>query len=322
MSPESYDVWDRLVLESQAGTIYHTAQWVVTVSKAVGDRSVIYGVYDGEDLIGGVPVQVRRKGPFSVARRAFATPYSGLVMRNNQSSKADAELKHVIGQFARGFSRVTLTASPFMNGPALPPTWSSRERHTYLLSTGNLRGLWRGLASEARNRIRKAEKLGITAQRFFGEPDFYALFQQLFSDKGTGVPFDRDSFTRFVSRIEELAIGRAYEARTKDGDLCAACLVVYDRKRAYYSLAASDEVLRKTGAPSLLVWHILREFNPQVGEFDFGGANVPAVAQFKKKFRGRLVSYQEFEHFRSWPERLALQIWERLKTRPLRAGFP
>jgi lipid II:glycine glycyltransferase (peptidoglycan interpeptide bridge formation enzyme) len=223
-------------------------------------------------------------------------------------------LDRAISQFARRFSHVTLTGSPYSNVHVLSDTWSSSERHTYLLSIGDLRGLWRSLASEVRNRIRKAERMGVTVRPFSGRPDFHTQFRGVFGQKGGSVPFTEGSFTRFVQQVEELGIGQVYEARAGSGELCAACLIVYDRRRAYYSLAASDEQLRKTGAASLLVWHVLQELSSKAGEFDFGGANVPEVARFKKKFRGRLVSYLEFDHFRSWPERLVLQARERFRA--------
>jgi hypothetical protein len=71
--------------------------------------------------------------------------------------------------------------------------------------------------------------------------------------------------------------------------------------------------LRKNGAPSLLLWEALKTYEGKLPEFDFGGANVDAVTQFKSKFRGNRVTYSELSVYRSRVERVALESFARFK---------
>lgn len=310
-----FSEWNALVESARAGTVYHDARWLVPVSEAAGDTLAIYGLFDDGALVGGIPTQVRKRGPLSLARRAFATPYAGLLVRDDLPAALHDALRNALDAFSSRFSRTTLTFSPYLSDPSIVPSWPRSEQATYLLNFSSIGGLWRSLASEVRNRIRKAEKMGIAATEEFDPAGFFNLFRDLFAQKGHDVPLCESRFAQFVQRLEEHAIARKFMAVTREGEACAACLILHDRHRAYYSLAASHPQLRATGAPSLLVWEVLRSYEGQLRQFDFGGANVPTVAQFKSKFRGRRVTYPEVSRYRSLPEKMLIGLHARFRER-------
>jgi lipid II:glycine glycyltransferase (peptidoglycan interpeptide bridge formation enzyme) len=171
------------------------------------------------------------------------------------------------------------------------------------------------MASEVRNRIRRAEREGVSVRIERDAEGFFPIYRDVFERQSLSLSIDDRSFARFIEQIVALDVGRLYAARMPDGRLCAACLMVFDRRRAYYSLAASHADLRKNGAPSLLVWEALRDLFETYEELDFGGANVPHVAQFKSKFRGRRLEYPEATVFRSNIERFAIGSLRELRRR-------
>ena len=315
LAPSQYPEWNALVRGATSGTVYHETTWLEPVCAAAGDTLAVYGFFLDGQLVAGIPTQIRRKKVFSMARRAFATPYAGLVVRDELDAAARARVVAELDGFGRAFSHTTLTFSPFSKDPTLIPGWQRNDQATYLVRFGSLAALWRTLASEVRNRIRKAERQGITVTEDFAPGEFYTLFRDLFGRQGSSLPFDESTFALLLQRLRAADIARAYLARCADGTPCAACLLVHDRRRAYYSLAASHPSLRKTGAPSLLVWQALNGYEGQVREFDFGGANIPRITQFKSKFRGQLITYPEVSRYRSLPERLAIELYQRLRAR-------
>jgi len=303
-----YSQWDDMVRKQPSGTIYHQTRWLAPVSEAVGDSLAIYGLFSGDTLIGGIPTQVRKRGPFSIARRAFATPYAGLLLASSVNAETKGKLAPALDVFASNFSQTILTYSPFCLDKDCLPQWPSVQRGTYLLRSRVLKGLWRSLASEVRNRIRKAEKSGISIQRDEDAAAFFHLFRDLFLHEGSKIPFSEQSFARLLTQLTATGVARSYLALMPDATPCAACLILNDNRRAYYGLAAAHLELRKTGAASLLVWEALKDCEGQLSEFDFGGANIPAVAQFKRKFRGQFVSYPEFSAYRSTLEKRILKL--------------
>lgn len=280
--------WESLVRSAPEATIYHSAAWLQAVSRAVGDTPLLLGLYDQDALVGGMPFQCRRRGPLRLLRRGFATPYSGLVLRDCLARTAAAS---AFGRAFRGFMEVRISASPFAAAP-LPFQGSRCPRATYLFPPEPSARQWRRFAPEVRNRIRKAEKAGVVLTETLDVAAFFRLYAALYEGKGRRVPFSASSFQQFLHEICAAGLGRLYLASTSAG-LCAAALILHDARRGYYSLAASDPQLRKTGAASLLIWQVLQDCAAQGRVFDFGGANIPAVAEFKRKFGGRLHVYEE-----------------------------
>ena len=308
-----YADWDDLVATSRGGTVYHGTPWLEVISKAVGDEFAVYGIYNGEELIGGIATQDRRRGPLALARRPFATPYTGIVWRDGVDKPDSTGVARLLADFSGRYSHTTVTQSPFGSPLALPPGWENVERATYLVDIESSDQLWRNIASEVRNRIRNAEKRGIAVVQSFDPMHFYKLFTDLFAHQGADVPLNERRFVQLINEVVERGIGTPFLAVTDGGTPCAACLLLHDRHRVYYSLAASHLELRKNGAPSLLLWEALKTYEGKLYEFDFGGANVDAVTQFKSKFRGRRVTYAEFSVYRSRIERMALESFAQFK---------
>ena len=293
LEKSEYEAWDNLVRDSPDGTVCHDTRWLNAICDAVGDRLVVFGFFAENTLVAGVPLQIRRKGPFSLARRAYATPYSGVVRHPSAAGLPSASLATAVEQVAGVFSKTVLTFSPYASDFVLPHTWRQETRATFLLDITDPKKTWDRFAFEVRNRIRKARKCGVTVESPANGRDFYSLYYGTFHSQGKTVPLASESFERLLVALDASALSKSYLARMPDGRPAAACLCLYDDRRVYYSLAGSDRDLRKTGAPSLIVWRIIEDFADQVPEYDFGGANIPAVTQFKSKFRGRLVSYPE-----------------------------
>ena len=293
LEKSEYEAWDNLVWDSPDGTVYHDTRWLNAVCEAVGDRLVVFGFLAENDLVAGVPLQIRRKGPFSLARRAFATPYSGIVRHPSPAGLPSASLATAVEQVAGVFSKTVLTFSPYASDFVLPHTWRQETRATFLLDITDPKKTWDRFAFEVRNRIRKARKCGVTVESPANSREFYSLYHDTFHSQGKFLPIESQGFEGLLQQLDASALSRSYLARMPDGRPAAACLCLFDAKRVYYSLAGSHRDLRKTGAPSFLVWRIVEDCSHQVPEFDFGGANIPPITQFKSKFRGRLVSYPE-----------------------------
>ena len=66
---------------------------------------------------------------------------------------------------------------------------------------------------------------------------------------------------------------------------------------AYAWAAGADPTLNNTGATSLLYWQYLCKIEHKY--FDFVGANIPAVAFFKRGFGGDLTPYYVSEGYKS-----------------------
>ncbi len=311
---EDFPFWNALVADSAEGTIYHDTRWLSAVCRATRDSWLVYGAFQDTELVAGVPLAIRSKGPFSIARRAFATPYASIVVAKNfENSQAVLAAKLADATRAQ-HSLTTLAFPPNASEALFPVHWSTRKRHTYVHNITDSAAFWSSIASGARNKVRKAEKAGIQIEKNTSAEAFDALYRDTFSRQGRELPFNTASLIQLLDDLVVSGIGSYYVSKLPDGSPCACALFVWDKRSVYYSLAGSDEQLKKTGAPSLLVWRAVQEMPCTMLHFDLGGANIPAITRFKKKFRGVLKDYVEFSAYRSTGERCLLAAREAVQT--------
>lgn len=305
--------WDELAADSPEGTVYHGSLWLKAISKAVQQNVVIYGFFTNKTLVGGMPLTLRKKGPISIAQRAFATPYSWGIMKDTAQAEVPIIPSSVQEFVSRSFSQAILTSSPFQKKPNFSTGWTLSERATYLLDIKDENTVWKNFVPELRNQIRKAQRAGVSVNKFQDIKHFYRLYQETFARQGKKTPFREDYFVEFIKTLQTQGLGEYYLATLEDGRPCAAALMVQDSKRVYYSLAASDNQLRKTGASPLLIWQAICDFASTHQEMDLGGANIQSITQFKKQFRGELRNYQEAQSFRSGTERILLNLYQKIR---------
>jgi lipid II:glycine glycyltransferase (peptidoglycan interpeptide bridge formation enzyme) len=76
------------------------------------------------------------------------------------------------------------------------------------------------------------------------------------------------------------------------GGIASMCLFLYDKKRAYYLLAANDPTHRSTGAATRLMFDNIFEAKRRgLQELDFVGVNSPNRGDFKLSFNPELKLY-------------------------------
>lgn len=305
-----FDAWDGLVRTSPCGTVYHDSRWLRNVSEAVGDSLVIMGVFVGDRLVAGLPIQVRGRWSLSLARRNFATPYANVVTAEDVDTK---EIAPSIDGMKRRFSCLAVTGSPFCNRFPYGPQWHVRERATYVVDIEDVHDLWWRFSHQLRKDIRKARKTGITVLPYCEPEILYDLYTKTSVRRRLNHPLAPGGFVRMLNELVESRIAKTYKAVTAEGRTCVARLVLYDSDRAYCALVGSDREATKACASELLLWEIFQEFSRTHREIDLVGANISGVADFKRKFRGRLVKYEEATCYRSSLERIAMRSYQRLR---------
>ncbi len=110
--------------------------------------------------------------------------------------------------------------------------------------------------------------------------------------------FDPAISEKFFKDIFDIFQGKSemWVAETKSGEIAASEIILYDNKRAYRWAAASHTELRKTGAPSLLLYEIFRaSITKGLKQINLMAANTPQLAKFISGFNPILVPYYAVE---------------------------
>jgi hypothetical protein len=308
LTEAEHPAWNALVGRSMLGTIYHDARWLGAVSRGVKQTFKLYGAFSGEKLVGGVPLQVRKKGPLSLARRAFATPYANFIVDDGANVSEDV-LKKALAEIAALNSETMVTSSPFGGSTALDASWRKEERATYLIDIRDAGLVWSRFTHNLRRKIRKAERDGVRVEPECPFDAFFEIYRRTFERRGMTIPFTRERFAAMCGALVNAGIARLYAARTSSNEPCAAALILFDSRRAYYALSGTDVETTEMFASTLLMWNILQDLSRTRPEFDFVGANVAGVTRFKKQFSGVLTPYVEAWKYRGAVEKAAIRFY-------------
>ncbi|MEQ8820054.1 MAG: GNAT family N-acetyltransferase [Sumerlaeia bacterium] len=261
----------------------------------------ILGVFDGERLVLTMIFRVRRRRFLTEWLTPAFMPFGGPVVSRDVHELSPAKqesfwrdaLGAVAGAIPPGVHRVDCAFSPeVMDGRGLAwAGWALRPQYTYLTRWAS-EGTWADQFENAvRRQAAKAEREGLAA-RILAPGEAGGLLKlwrknapRQGLDPGQGAELER------LGRLMNEELGFVAEVGRENEPPQAAGLFARDAHRCYYLAGASDPEALGTGAPTLLHFASLGEIDrrdwPRV--YDWVGANTPAVAQFKKKFRPELA---------------------------------
>lgn len=265
------------------------------VGEAFGvNADTVLGVEDGDRLIAALPLLEREKGPF-VALVApvlvpFVTPVLAAKPRETDTHQRRSALDRLLEAMAADYDRATLLLHPSIDDgrPLHWAGWYARTRYTYLVdlaATPDPLSLW---SSGARRTATKARD-GYT---FEDGPEFAPsaldLMIESYHRQGESLSIDRDAVLTLAQRLAQDGLARTFAVRDTQGQIDAALIVAHDGKTAHYWIAGS----RPGPGMTVLLAHVLPLLRQDgIQTFDFMGANVPSIAEFKRRFGPTLTPY-------------------------------
>ena len=280
-----YKIWDDFVEGSSQGTIFSTTRWM----RLFGEFK-IYGYYRNGELTGGIAGfehWINKLGTFLSG--ATLTPFQGVITHEPKDAKyttiiaLNNEISLELKTHLESIYSVIRISNHYMFPDVRSFAGYKHEiKYTYVVNLSNMATLWGELDKDTRNYINHTK---VRLARGVSPEAFYKLYQDMFTRKGMEPPISLE----FIKNLyADLGIG--YSAW--GDDLLAASIVIYDRKRAYYILAASQPV----NVTNYLMWEIFKDLAGMGHkEIDLVGANDPKIDLFKRGFGGRLMPYYRIE---------------------------
>jgi Acetyltransferase (GNAT) domain len=312
-SPAPREVWNELCEADGDVLVSQTPEWTDIVCALAGasDASRLYDFGDGSRLV--LPLVRSARRPRSLATRASlpgAWGFGGLIGGPPRVEQVRAVLADLQ---AHASLRISVRPNP-LAGPvwkaAAPPrmTRIARRAHVVDLRDG-FEPVWRHFSKNARNSVRKAERLGVdveldTAGRHASI--FHSLYER--------------SVERWARRQHEpLALAR-WRARRREplekftelprqlGDAGklwvawvdgrpAAAIFVLQAANAHYTRGAMDAELAGRSRANYLLHSIAIEDACRAGcnWYHLGESGFsPGLSQFKEALGGRAVEYAEY----------------------------
>ena len=200
--------WRRLTADDRRSTFFHSLEWGRLLARTVRGFGMRYVVarLDGR-LVAGMPLMLHSRGPFAVLESMPFGTYGGPLACSVAPGDAHREL---LGHAARLF-RSPRVAALHVHG--LPTSTVCPGPFRALVEPAQVLRLSRpfdqilaGFKPSARNKIRKAEKAGVTVRIASSESDFVAYHGMLTECSrrwGTPVDLSRGFFVELASLGQE-----------------------------------------------------------------------------------------------------------------------
>lgn len=253
----------------------------------------------GQEVLGFMPVNKRRKAKSTVIATPLLTPFLGPWLRYPESQKMqtrirfEMEIMHAIIMQIPRCAVFDVKFSPAVTN-WLPFYWSGYKQtthYTYIFPAGiDAETLSSRFSRDVRTAIKKAEHELIVSE----EQDPDVLFNMkiaTYRDQKAKLPVSREYYHKVFRNIHSMECGKLWKASDAAGNIHAAVIFVYDRKMSYYLFGASDPSFRNTGAMSLLLWEGIKDAAGNERAFNFEGSMVPGVERFFRNFGAEQVPY-------------------------------
>jgi len=309
--------WDDFVERSPQGSIFSSSSWFKVLNEAHDGTSEILVVFKNGRIVGGILIFVRKKSIFKVVGLPPLTPFTSVLFDESNLKKLpkiESQQKIIIKAISDylikkyGFISISLQPNVGDIRQFLWCGWNAIVNYTYESEIRNLKELWNNLGKDARTTINKGKHNGLTISN--GDiSDFYGLYVKTFSRQNLGTPIKEDFIKKLYCILSKNNKCKLYFSKTKEGKNAASALVVWDNKKAYYLLAASDPEI-KEGAPSFLLWKIIEDISKSFEKLDLVGANTPHIVKFKNEFATKLVPYYGVEKYNSLILRYLVKVYK------------
>ncbi|MCK5619139.1 MAG: GNAT family N-acetyltransferase [Candidatus Krumholzibacteria bacterium] len=169
--------WDNLLSEEPHSTFFHTLEWSDTLERALSgwSRFFIVGTVDGRVVAGLPAMKYSKRGFYAIMSMPFGT-HGGPLVGDAAPQMAGEDLSQRFFDEATSTKRVAyaeLVDLPSRVNPSAESGIRSIEDETQVLELGlDYDELYGGFKPANRNKIRKAQKAGVTVRQGRRRDDF------------------------------------------------------------------------------------------------------------------------------------------------------
>ena len=309
-APALVPAWELLLAESPQATAWSDLTFAAHVEAALGLPVQVAAVWEDEVLRAGAVLYEKRKGPYRAAALPplvqYVTPLLDAPLRETDVNHRRSALDVLLAAIAEAFDQAQLVLHPSLDDARVLQWngWDVTPAYTYRidLSTDAVTSGWSSTPKHTWKKERDAFEVKEGAA---WTSEAVTLVEASLSRQDEAMDVEPEAAWALVRALAEDGLVRVFVAR-RDGEPEAGLFVLSDGRTAHYWLAGSVP----GPAMTVLVGEVLARLRDDgLAYFDLVGANVPTIAEFKRKFGSTLVPYFRARHV-ARPE---LRLFDRLR---------
>lgn len=282
--------WDGLMAQYPDATVYHLSSWHRCLERSFPGTVVRFAVLDGDRACGHWCGFLVKK--FGVRVFGAPLPGTGVDYLHPLFSHAPSVPRFLAAVRAwaeqEGIALVELGGRCFSVEELGAAGYRARCSHTYRVDiSGGAEEVWSGMKPAMRNKVRKAEKSGVTVE-FDTSPEFprryIGMLKATFGRQGLVPTYGLERVETIVDELIPSGNAATFTASLSD-DAVAAIILLLDGTTAYFWGGASYRRAYEVGANDIIHWHALQyAIEKGLAVYDTSGGG-----DYKTKFGGVLT---------------------------------
>jgi hypothetical protein len=250
-----------------------------------GHWDIVLSRDENGEISGIWPYAIKKKLGKRMLLNPRLTSYLGpLLLRDDQRAETYAQLHSQLPSFAMLEQKLHPSNTEIQ--PLEDLGFSNLTSPTYVLDLDQPEAaILQGFKGNTRRRVKKCNR---TLTLETGEHAVYSklMHAQLKARLGSQLPAP-STLEGLYDLIDKNQWGKVMTAHDK-GQVLAGLAVVKNGDSAVFFSSATNELGRKVGALSFLLWHAMLWAKAQgLRQFDFEGSSVPSIAAFVRNFGGK-----------------------------------
>ncbi len=281
--------------------------WFLDVVCGADNWGVCMDLAKNGEINGIMVYHFAQKWGFKILKMPTLTPYMNLWLRNSTSWKTEYRLSFERSVLKRLISQLPSTAFSLQMYPPtfknwLPFWWKDYQIEpmmNYVIEgLDDVPSVWTNLKGTVRNKIRKAQKVGVTVEIRDDFDTFYQLFRQTVDRIGFNTGVSEQVLRQLHTEIQQQNGGKIFFAVDTSGAIHAALYVLWDKTKALYWISTTNEKAGNSGATSLLLWEVLQELSRRgIRRFEATGSMVENLESFITSFGAKQETYWKITHY-------------------------
>jgi hypothetical protein len=298
-----YDRWSQLVADSASGSIYALPAYLETLCDATGDRFTVTGVFQGSEMVGGMPLYLQRSKMGDMAiRRPLLACHSPVIREYttrvpSERSARQSAILAALEQHLRAVDCVHMVLVVRHTIGDIRPFqaahWRVGPEYSYQVDITDLASTWTRVAQNLRRLVHRARDSGLVVTCDDDFDSFYQLHDEVHRRKHAALYLPEAAFRTYFVRLRAQNLCQLYHARLPNGQSVATQLVLTGPHPVSHTVcAASDGAYLALGTNPFLRWKVF-EALAALGYTanDLTGATYGHdVTLFKRQLGGELVA--------------------------------
>jgi len=299
------ELWDEWLLKLPYSSPFSTSWWLRAVCDMFGGVPEVFVVKKNIDtIVGGIGLRKVKVFKKSVVTPSKLSLYMPTVISEEISYKERVEIEKELGIFLKDKYNVILNitntkelydirAFQWLN-------YDIKVGYTALLDLKNF-----GLSSidrSERKQIKKAEREGMFTEPCDDMELMYGLWIKTFERQNLSMPVSLSQIRYLYNAIKTQKAGQGFVTFTRNREPASFRICIWNNFNIVYDwIAGSDPVYFRFGAPAFNLWSTLQYLKGKgFSTFDFCGANIESIANFKLSFGAKLIHYYNLQHIPLW----------------------